>query len=71
MQARAAIENEAEILKCEHHGMAHLKRCPLPQGDSGAIIEAAAWKDTLQSESKDWIRRADRPLPASAKDEDP
>ena len=47
MQARAAIENEAEILKCEHHGLAHLKRCLHPQGYRGAIIKTAAWKDTL------------------------
>ena len=42
MQARAAIKNEAEILKCEHHGLAHLKRCLHPQGYRGAIIESLA-----------------------------
>ena len=34
-QAQAAIKNEAEILKCEHNGLAHLKRCPPPQGEAG------------------------------------
>ena len=32
--------------------MAHLKRCPLPQGYRGAIIEAAAWKDTQRQATR-------------------
>lgn len=40
-QAQAAIKNEAEILKCEHHGLAHLTRCPLPQGEGGPSSRAA------------------------------
>lgn len=61
-QAQAAIKNEAEILKCEHHGLAHQRAaiprrakrghhtCPRVPRDGTAVLTGAVVMVRL----KDW-----------------